>query len=557
MRKKFLMAVAAMLFPVLVPEAGAQSDLKSKVPSWTFSTDADEQLKQLEENPLLKRYAESRRRLDSLDRHRPAYHFISPEGQLNDPNGLCRWNGKWHLFYQAYPPEDKRQHWGHAVSDDMIHWRDLPLAIYPDPERMCFSGTTFVDSDRVLAAYHGVGYGNMVAVSSDPLLLNWEKMPDPIVPVKKPGEVRPYDVFDPCIWRNGDYYYALSGGRQATGPGGKLQPADWLFRSKDLKKWEYMHQFVEHNDYALVGDDGACPNFCPIGDDGKYIMLHFSHKSAGKYLIGDYDTQKDKFFVTGGGNFNHGPVLNGGVHAPSACPDGNGGVVAIFNMSSGKRIGGNSFSELMTLPRLLTLDDNGDLCIQPYGDIESLRKECVSVRDMAMPANREIVLEGVEGNTMEIDAEIDLCGARAFEIDVLRSPQKEEYTRIMFYFKGGYPDRTLTSRDSWSTWVSSAISLDNSCGSISADARPRITETADVLIGNDENVRLRIFIDRSVVEVFVNDRQCIAIRTYPVLDESTGVSVRAIGNPMRLVSLDAWQMDNIYYTSEQPPVSEM
>ena len=163
-----------------------------------------------------------------------------------------------------------------------------------------------------------------------------------------------------------------------------------------------------------------------------------------------------------------------------------------------------------------------------------------------MPANREIVLEGVEGNTMEIDAEIDLCGARAFEIDVLRSPQKEEYTRIMFYFKGGYPDRTLTSRDSWSTWVSSAISLDNSCGSISADARPRITETADVLIGNDENVRLRIFIDRSVVEVFVNDRQCIAIRTYPVLDESTGVSVRAIGNPMRLVSLDAWQMDNIY-----------
>ena len=66
-------------------------------------------------------------------------------------------------------------HWGHAVSDDMIHWKDLPLAIYPDIEYAVFSGSSLVEEDRVIAMYHGFGIGNMIATSSDPLLLNWEK----------------------------------------------------------------------------------------------------------------------------------------------------------------------------------------------------------------------------------------------------------------------------------------------------------------------------------------------------------------------------------------------
>lgn len=104
--------------------------------------------------------------------HLPNYHFVSPENRLNDSNGLSYWRGKWHLFYQAYPPEDPRQ-WGHAVSDDLIHWRDLPYATYPNPERAVFSGTTLVEENRVIAMYHGTRIGNMVATSSDPLLLNW------------------------------------------------------------------------------------------------------------------------------------------------------------------------------------------------------------------------------------------------------------------------------------------------------------------------------------------------------------------------------------------------
>ena len=140
-----------------------------------FANTLAEQEAELADNPLLRRFAESRAAMAD-DPHRPLYHFVSPENLLNDPNGLCFWQGRWHLFYQGYPPEDPRQHWGHAVSDDLIHWRDLPYAIYPNPEECCFSGAALVEEDRVIAMYHGTKVGNMVAVSDDPLLLNWEKL---------------------------------------------------------------------------------------------------------------------------------------------------------------------------------------------------------------------------------------------------------------------------------------------------------------------------------------------------------------------------------------------
>ena len=146
------------------------SDNTSKVPKFSYASSLEGQEFQLKTNPLILRFSESRKKLAG-DRFRPIYHFVSPESTMNDPNGLCYWNGYWHLFYQGYPPEDTRQHWGHAISKDLIHWRDLPYAIYPNPERAVFSGSTLVEKDRVIAIYHGTMVGNIIAVSSDPLLL--------------------------------------------------------------------------------------------------------------------------------------------------------------------------------------------------------------------------------------------------------------------------------------------------------------------------------------------------------------------------------------------------
>jgi beta-fructofuranosidase len=522
-----------------------QPDYTSRVPAFTFADTLAQQEAQLKTNPLMLRFAESRKKMAD-DPHRPIYHYVNPEGRLNDPNGLCFWQGRWHLFYQAYPPEDSRQHWGHAVSDDLVHWRDLPLAIYPNPERCCFSGSTLVEEDRVIAMYHGTAVGNMVAVSSDPLLLNWKKVTGKaVIPMTSPdGTPLPYRVFDPCIWKKDGTYYSLSAGTQ-PGPGGKRVRANFLFRSKDLAKWEYLYPFVEDDRYSLVGDDGACPYFWPIG--GRHILLHFSHMSGGKYLLGDYDGQRDKFVVTHGGNFNHGPYGPGGVHAPSACPDGKGGVIVIFNMNPAKPTEG--WNQIMTLPMRLTLappDDVDKLRIEPAGDIEAVRGEHHRVDEMTLPANKEVVLRGVKGNAMEIVAEIDPKGAPMVELNVLRSPDAEEFTRITFQARRGYRHREYGRTHKQARQFSSVISIDNSRSSILPDVQSRVPETAQFLLQKNEPLKLRVFVDRSVVEVFVNGRQYVAVRVYPGRDDSVGVSLRSQGQDAVLKSLDAWQMTSIY-----------
>ena len=534
----------AMILAAACAAVSAESqprDYTSKVPQYKFSRTLEAQEQELRTNPLLQRMNESRRKL-AADPHRPIYHYVNPEGNLNDPNGLCFWQGRWHLFYQAYPPEDPRQHWGHAVSSDLIHWRDLPLAIYPNPEDRVFSGSTLVDGNRVIAMYHGIATGTMVAVSSDPLLLNWEKVTgNAVIPLPKPGKPRPpYNVFDPCIWKQGEYYYALTAGASPKGPGGKPVRANFLHRSQDLAKWEYLHEFIDGYDFSRVGDDGACPYFWPIGD--RHLMLHFSHISGGKYLLGDYDTQKNKFVVTNGGNFNHGPVSPSGVHAPSASPDGRGGVIAIFNMNPGKPTRG--WNQIMTLPQRLTLLGRDELGIEPTGDIESLRQEHQRVGPLTLPANQEIVLEKISGNALELTAEVELKSASMLELNVLRSAGREEYTRIVFYGGRGFGRRPPAGNGN-----ATRFCIDTSYSSRASDVRSRAPETADVFLPADEPLKLRVFVDRSVVEVFVNGRQFAAVRVYPSRADSVGVSLRSQGTETQVRSLDAWQMKNIYAAS--------
>jgi beta-fructofuranosidase len=515
-----------------------RTDRTSLVPKYEFANTLAEQEAQLSTNPLVTRFAFSRKDMSS-DPHRPLYHFVSPEGTLNDPNGLCFWQDRWHLFYQGYPPEDTRQHWGHAVSDDLIHWRDLPYAIYPNPEECCFSGATLVEDDRVIAMYHGTKVGNMVALSDDPLLLNWEKVTgEAVIPMTAPdGSELPYRVFDPCIWQKDGVYYSLSGGTVPFTDDGRHTAADFLLRSEDLATWEYLHPFVENDQFTMVGDDGACPYFWPIGD--KHILLFFSHMSGGQYIIGDYDTERDKFVATAGAKFNFGTWGPVGVHAPSATPDGDGGVITIFNMNSGRPTQG--WNQIMSLPRRLTLIGPNELGQEPAGNTDSLRSDHRHIGAMNLPANETVVLDGISGNAMEIVAQIDPKGAPTFELDVLRSPGAEECTRISFF-----PEVGLRREGLWKGRQNGVISLDTAHSSILPDCVTRPPEIAQVPLEEGELLTLRVFVDRSIVEVFVNGKQCVAARMYPGRDDSVGVSLRSCGRDAALVSLDAWQMSSIY-----------
>ncbi len=497
----------------------------SPTPRQAFSETAAGQERELATNRLMLRFAASRKRLAS-DPYRPGYHFVSPESQLNDPNGLCFWRGRWHLFYQAYPPDEfpdprdiskRRQHWGHAVSEDLVRWRDLPYAIYPGIERMCFSGSTVVETNQVVAFYPGIDAGQMVAIARDPLLLNWEK------PAANP--VIPGGGGDSCIWKEGDTYLGLIGRN--------------LWTSTNLANWVARGEFYG-------GVEGSCPNFVPIGN--KHIVLGFGHALGGNYVLGDYDAAARRFKPYEQGRFNHGTVSPGGVHAPSAAADGKGGVINILNINDAKP--SPDWDQILSLPQSLTLGPDSKLRIAPVDAVASLRGNHRHVGRTALPANREIVLDTIGGNALELDVAIDPKTARWVRLDVLRSPDAEERTSVTFYNF----DRKL------SIWydTKAVVTLDGTHSSrlpdvwvrppesVALDRGARDWASAPTATTPGKPIRLRVFVDRSVVEVFVDGKQYLAMRVYPGRKDSTGVSIRAQGQAAVLESLDAWQMRSIW-----------
>ncbi len=511
-------------------------DNKSPVPKEKYSKNYATQKSQLKESKLLMRFAESRKALRG-NSHRPLYHATSPECAMHDANGLCFYKGRWHLFYQSYPPEYPKQHWGHMVSNDLIHWKDLPYALYPGPEQACFSGAAFAEEDRVIAMYHGTTRGNMVAVSDDDLLINWDKLTgDAVIDIDPKGQE--YQVFDPCIWKEGDYYYSLSGGYLPYGESYNYRAADFLFRSDDLINWEYMHPFVEGDIFTMIGDDGACPYFWPIGD--KYILLFFSHMSGGQFMIGSYDKGRDKFIVESHYKANHGILHEGGVHAPSATPDGKGGVIVIHNVNAGRKTG--IMQSIMTLPRRLSLN-NSELSIEPAGDYQSLRYNHRHVSNRKLKADEMISFSGISGSAVEILAIIDATGSNLIEFNVLQS--QEEVTKIRYFHKRGY-NRAYRRKEM--VKIYSVVEIDSTRATTGSDVLTRPVESMQVEVKDSELLELHIFIDKSIVEVFVNNRDCACVRVYPNNPDSTGISIQARGCEAILKSMDIWNMKKINYS---------
>jgi beta-fructofuranosidase len=163
-----------------------------------------------------------------------------------------------------------------------------------------------------------------------------------------------------------------------------------------------------------------------------------------------------------------------------------------------------------------------------------------------------VLLKSIKGNAMELNLEVDPAMAPMIELNVLRSPDKEEFTRIAFFRSRGFNavrqglmDPPPAGVSPWN-FNSSLISIETSYASLHPDVNPRAPETAPIFIDNNEPLKLRVFIDKSVVEVFVNGKQALAVRVYPSRNDSVGVSLRAQGQNSELKLLEAWQMKSIY-----------
>ena len=209
---------------------------------------------------------------------KPVFHITPPIGWMNDPNGFSFYDGKIHLFYQYHPytREWGPMHWGHSVSEDMISWETLPVALAPDEKYDafgCFSGSALEANGKHVLLYTGVSRQvledgreeerqNQCIAYGDGI--SYEKSSkNPVVT----GELMPencsrIDFRDPKVWKKGDTYYLIVGNKNAEQKGQVV-----LFSSKNLEEWKFETVLAENSD-GKVGTMWECPDFFAL--DEKY-----------------------------------------------------------------------------------------------------------------------------------------------------------------------------------------------------------------------------------------------------------------------------------------------
>lgn len=245
---------------------------------------------------------------DTSERYRPAFHFTPPAHWMNDPNGMVWYNGKYHLFYQYCPYGNVwgPMHWGHAESADLLHWRDLPVALAPDSLGNIFSGSAVIDAGNTagfgsnamiaLFTYHNDeiwkrGFKNTesqgLAWSSDEGRTWTKYRGNPVL--NNSGE---QDFRDPNVFRHepsGRWVMALA-----------VHDRIKIFTSGDLKKWDFESDFTYTTDSASAGV-WECPDLFPLAaanSPEKWVLIvnHGDRAPNGgsgtRYFVGDFDGRR-------------------------------------------------------------------------------------------------------------------------------------------------------------------------------------------------------------------------------------------------------------------------
>jgi beta-fructofuranosidase len=465
--------------------------------------------------------------------HRPRYHFLPEKNWLNDPNGLIQWGGEYHMFYQYNPNGAFHAtiHWGHAVSSDLVHWRHLPVALAPDPgsadEDGCYSGVAVDDDGVPTLIYSGNKKRTQracLATSTDGLR-TWQKYEGNPVIAAPPPDLDLLEYRDHSVWREDGTWYQLMGAG-IRGQGG----AALLYRSQDLRSWEYLHPLcvgnLQHDTPTWTGSMWECPDFFALGDRHALIIsvwdehkLHYSVAMVGQY--------HDHHFVP---EITH--KLDYGdrfFYAPQSFTDEQGRRIIFGWLQEGRSVEAqiaSGWSGAMSLPRVLTLGPDGQVCMQPAPELEALRGEHIQIARMEMPAGQQVVVPEVAGDTLELLVELEPPREGLCRLVLRRSPDGVEQTQIVYDAEQHQLtlDRTHSSLD---------------------PATDRNLHVAPLTLGVDEPLRLHIFLDHSVLEVFANDRVSITSRIYPTRNDSRGVGLLAEQGAAQLLGLDVWQLQSL------------
>jgi beta-fructofuranosidase len=449
------------------------------------------------------------------DPMRPQFHLLPAKNWMNDPNGPIYFNGKYHMFCQ-YNPEGPlwgNMSWYHSVSPDMLHWTHLPVAFTPTPNSPdsfgCFSGSCIRVGKRVYAVYTGtkvsskelstikdgsdrIQESQCLAYSDDPQLIKWTKLAEPIVPLPPPG-MKITGFRDPSVWKQGDWYYMTVGSGISEVGGCVL-----LYRSKDLKTWEYLHQLtsgkwngVKTANPCPDGEMWECPEFFAL--DGGHVLI-YSTLDKVFWQSGKLDTATMKF--TG---LKTGELDLGAFYAPKTQLDAQGRRI-LWGWIPEKRPDAAllkaGWAGMMSLPRVLQLDPDGTLRITVLPQASALRAGAIPVQE-----SRAGMLKTLPKATGEL-----LCtgGHGEFRLTIKAGPQELmeiRYSPEEHAFVAG--DKTIS------------------------------LEASDV-------PTVHGFVDGSVIELIFGERIGYTKRFY--YDDTTAPDVTILATGGTGVTLDAWKI---------------
>jgi len=437
--------------------------------------------------------------------YRLNYHLMGEYGWINDPNGFVFYKGAYHLFYQYHPYEAivGPMHWGHASSLDLIKWDYHPIALAPNRDfdkDGCFSGTSIIVDGKLCILYTGhISTGKNkgeykqvqnYAYSDDGI--NFEKYSgNPVIDTNEiPDNVSKKDIRDPKVFEVDGIYYMILGTLDNFGNGEVV-----LYKSLNLIKWDYISVLAKGN--SDMGKVWECPDIFNL--DGKDILivspqymkkegLNYHNLHSTIYILGELNTQKGEFTFK-----DYYPVDYGfDFYAPETIEDPKGRriIVAWMDMWEAEMptsTEGHNWAGAMTLPREIFFN-NGKLCFKPIEEIKNYRRNKVSLENVLLK------------DEIELDAKGD-----SYEIMVTYRPL--ETSEFGIVLRAGNDEETLLS-----------YNTENNLFTLNRDKSgkgPKGKRSTEVYLTGNE-LELRIFVDKSSVEVFINHGQkTMTARIYP------------------------------------------
>ena len=460
---------------------------------------------------------------------RPQFHLLPARGWMNDPNGPIFWKNEYHMFFQYNPNAAVwgDMHWAHAVSPDMIHWKHLPVALAPTPggydQDGCFSGSAVNDNGTPTLIYTGVksvpaaeatlrdGAHDFrevqcLATSGDPQLRTWEKLYEPIL--TPPRDPRLTGFRDPCLWRDGKFWYmGIGSGRKEIG--GQVL----LYRSTDLRRWQYLHAFAsgKWNEKQTInpvesGEMWECPDFFPLGN--KHVLFY---STEGKVIweTGELDPKEIVFHPEKTGLLDYGSY-----YAPKSQLDAHGNRILwgwIPEARSESEFSAAGWAGCMSLPRVLSIGQDGGLEMRFAPAVERLRGKEFSLPGESAPApDRAAALRAIRipGASFEL------------QLEVHESPFTLEITDG----KTAVLSLSYDPQKTGSEW--------------------RLNDRTAPSLAREGALSFHIFVDGSVVEACANHSVAVTSRVYRVPAGALRVdlprsSVEAIS------ALRAWELKHI------------